>query len=156
MANEPNADDIVEAFREKLGPELDYLADDLAPAITDLAQSVVQQRVAPLQAQADAITAHANEEQTAATMKSFADRHPDWQEHEAEMLAQAAGLKPNGIDELEYLDHLYALATTKASRSADRERTTTAEREQREHATPPATPTFQEAFQAAKKGVRWD
>lgn len=108
MADEHDTDDIVNDFRQRLGPEFEYLADGLAPAIAGLVEGVskstVERTVEPIRATQDALNVRAADEQTAATMKTFAERHPDWQEHEAEILTLAEGLRPNGIDELAYLD----------------------------------------------------
>jgi hypothetical protein len=104
-------DGILDTFRQQLGPELEYLADGLAPAIKGLVESLtkstVEEATKPLKAHTDQLLTKAAVEQTETVMKSFGDKRPDWKTHEPAMLALAQKIQPNGMTELEFLDHLY-------------------------------------------------
>lgn len=108
-------DDAVGAFRQALGPELDFLADKLAPAVQALAESVagrvVTESVGPLADSQQSLLTRAAHEQTASVMQTFGTKHPDWPQHEAKIVELGSKLHPQGMDELEYLDLLYTLAT---------------------------------------------
>lgn len=108
-------DDGVAAFKAALGPDLDFLADRLAPAAKAMAEAVARQlideRVAPLAEQQDTLLTRAATEQTNAIMQTFTQKRPDWSQHEAKMMEIGSKLQPNGMDEIEYLDTLYLLAT---------------------------------------------
>jgi hypothetical protein len=108
MASEDLTGD-VEKFKEALGPELDYLADGLAPAVaklvSDVATATVSRTVAPL-------IDRAAQAETDTVMAAFTEKHPDWQKHEAAMLSLSKKIEPTeGMNELEFLDHLYSRAT---------------------------------------------
>lgn len=168
------ADDAVASFRQALGPDLDFLADKLAPAIQAMAQQIahatVGQAVEPLKAHQDTLLSKAAEEQKASALASFTEKHPDWKQHEQAITALSAKLQPNGMEPLEYLSTLYALATkdiaaaeaakkavarmTKAA-AAD-EGKSTAVSEGKVSLARPANPSLKEAFEAAKRGERWN
>lgn len=176
-------DAVLTEFKEALGPELEYLADGLAPAITKLVERLAAAQVAkavdPLKKGTEQLLSKAATEQTETIMKGFGEKYPDWQTHEPAMLALAQKLSPNGMDEAEYLDHLYALVTRDTSaktidaKVADGVKKAIAKMEQgarntegRDRETPdgkvttgpPAgrAPDFHEAYAAAKRGERWE
>ncbi len=175
------AEAVVTEFRTALGPELEYLADGLAPAIQKLVErltaTTVEKATAPQKQQLDQLTGRAAAEQTTVVMQAFETRHPDWKTHEAALFALSQKLSPKGMTEGEYLDHLYTLVTAESlpatidtkvaegvkktlkrmQEGADTTETRTrATPERAVHVAPPETPTFHEAYQAAKRGERWD
>jgi hypothetical protein len=160
MTDEKSSVD-VDAFASELGPELDFLADGLAPAVTDMARKIaaatVAETVQPLIDQANGHTAREREKHTTATMEAFGERHADWQAHEPAMLALAQKIQPNGMTELEFLEHLYA-TVTRDVREKEHEAAAAAadvETEIEQNARPHQA-TFADAYAAAKRGVRWE
>ena len=169
------ADSTVEEFRQALGPDLDFMADQLAPAIRSLAERVAQaavgQVVEPLKASQQALLAKASQEQTDAVLKTFTAQHPDWKAHEAAMMTIAKTLPAaKDADPLDYMGTLYKLATydlqmaaaTKTAVERLKKGAATAESTaetlsgEKVTITRPANPTTREAFEAAKRGERWD
>lgn len=169
------ADDAIASFREALGPDLDFLADKLAPAIQALAKNVAQatvgQAVEPLKTSQQALLDKAATEQRDAVLASFAEKHPDWTTHEAAMMKIAETLPPGkGSDPLEYMSTLYKLATYDLSVGADVKKAiakmtkgaaadegkSTSVSEGKVALARPANPTLRDAFEAAKRGEKWD
>ncbi|HYB96811.1 MAG TPA: hypothetical protein VEC39_17695 [Vicinamibacterales bacterium] len=168
------ADDVIAGFKQALGPDLDFLADKLAPAIHQLVQNVakaaVGEAVTPLQTQQQTLLDKAAQEQTDATLKAFTDKRPDWKQHEPAMLKIAEQLKPNGMSEIDYLDTLYTLATkdiaaAEAAKKAVERMTKAAKTDEgKSHPLPgsqvsvarPTSPSIRDAFEAAKRGERWE
>jgi hypothetical protein len=173
-------DAVMGEFKEALGPELEYLADGLAPAITKLVERLTTKATEPLKKQTEGLLSKAAGDQTEIVMKAFGESHPDWKTHEDAMFELSQKLAPKGMTEIEYLDHLYKLATADAkaaarekdieSQVAERVKKSiarmnkgAADTDTRTDATPerhvrpatPETPTFQEAYEAAKRGERW-
>src|SRR5437870_13341919 len=104
--------DVVETFRNELGPELEYLAD-LAPAITGLVGHAVERALDVREHRAQ--QAKAAEAATTAVMAAFAEKRPDWKAHEPAMLQLAERIAPQrGMTEVEWLDHLYKSVTHQA------------------------------------------
>lgn len=176
-------DAVLTEFKDALGPELEYLADGLAPAITKLVDRLTAAQVAkavdPLKKGTEQLLTKAATEQTETIMKGFGEAHPDWKDHEDAMLALAQKLSPNGMTEGEYLEHIYALVTRDTSakaidaKVAEGVKKAIAKMEQgarntdgRDRETPdgkvttgpPAgrAPEFSEAYAAAKRGERWE
>lgn len=174
-------DEVMTEFRESLGPELEYLADGLAPAITKLVERLTQttgeKAVAPLKEQVDSLLGKAAQDQTDVVMKAFETAHPDWKEHEPAMMKLAARVQPKGMTESEYLEHLYANVTRDAwEKNRDTEIAEAVKRrvakmtkgaeetETREESTPehqvrkrPAGPVdFRQAYEDAKRGIRYE
>jgi len=177
-------DAVLDEFKGALGPEFEYLAEGLAPAITKLVErltaATVEKVTEPLKAQTKGLLDKQATDTTAQVMKTFEEAHPDWQEHEEALVALSQKLSPKGMTETEYLDHLYTLVTAdtsveardkmiearvadqvkkaiaKMTRGAESTETRTEATPERHVRTgPPATPTFQEAYEAAKRGERW-
>jgi hypothetical protein len=172
---ETMADDVIAQFRTALGPELDFLADKLAPAIRSLAEnvakSVVGSTVAPLKTAQESLLNKAAQEQRDTVLKSFGEKHPDWKTHEPKMLDIAAKVKPaEGMEPSEYMDILYTLATkdlaTAETTKKVVERMTKAAKADEGKSNPlptaqvaivrPANPSVRDAFEAAKRGERWE
>jgi hypothetical protein len=171
---QPAIDALVAGFKEKLGPEFEYLADSLAPAVMHLVESLtkqtVEQTVAPLKADHDARVAQQATEQTTSIMKSFETKHPDWKQHEPAMLKLAEKIQPNGMDEIEYLELLHSTVTrdrviadaTKAAIAKMKEEAAKAEPSieptagSRVKKGRPQGASFSDAYAAAKRGERWD
>ncbi len=176
-------DSIVAEFKDALGPELEYLADSLGPAITKVVErltaTTVGKATEPLKKQTETLLSKAAQEQTDTVMKAFGEKHPDWKTHEAAMFELSQRLQPNGtMTELEYLDHLYAIATretpearaktieqqvaegvkaaiakmTKGAETTETRTDATPERHVRRRAT--GAISFQEAHELAKQGIR--
>jgi hypothetical protein len=169
----------VEEMRAKLralhGPEYQAYADQLADifrlGLEQVTQTVVDERITPLVARQEEALAQIAMESTAADLKAMDERHPDWREHEAKMLEIAQRWIPaEGSDMTaeEYLDALYYMATRDrtetaathkvAAKLAEAARSTEPEAPiPSANVTParPKRPTFEEAFQAAKKGIAW-
>jgi hypothetical protein len=168
----PGAADAVSVMREQLGPDLEYLAEPLAPAVSSFVDrkvaaaldaamrpirtvhNNVQRHVAQQQA-------HAAEQQTAAVMADFTARHPDWQQHEEAMFDLAQRIEPRNLTEAQYLDLLHTI-TTKEQFEKEREAAIADGVQQalggtvsRRAATARA-PSFEEAHAAAKRGVRFE
>lgn len=173
QAVEQVVDDTVTTFRKALGPELDFLADRLAPAVEQLATRLVTQtletHVGPLAAQQEVLVTRAAKEHTDAILGTFSAAHPDWHQHEAKMVELGSKLHPSGMDEGEFLELLYHMATKetavatgvkkaldrmKAGATTDTARTD-GQADTRVRLTPPRNPTIREAFEAAKRGDRW-
>jgi hypothetical protein len=178
-------DAVMAEFKTNLGPELEYLADGLTPAITKLVETLtkatVEKATTPLKAAQSLLLDKAAHEQTDQVMATFAKAHPDWEQHEDALFALAQKLQPNGMTENEYLDHLWKLVTadstpdttalekkiadgvkaalrkmeTAAAGTETRSRTTP--EGQVSHARPTDhVPDFREAYLAAKGGQRWE
>jgi hypothetical protein len=178
------ADAIIGEFKESLGPELEYLADGLAPAITKLVErltkSAVEQETQPIKEQTRGLLGKAAVEATEAVMKTFGEKHPDWEQHEPAMLELSQKLSPKGMTEIEYLTHLYTIVTAETPEARDKaidakaaaKAKATIEKmkrgaettETRADATPerevrgrrPDLPSFEDAYAAAKRGERWE
>lgn len=184
---EDAVEQVLSEFKEALGPDLEYLADGLAPAITKLVErltaTTVEKATAPLKKGQETLLTKAATEQTETVMKTFGEKHPDWEEHEPAMLELSKKLQPNGMGEVEYLETLYALVTRDTSTEATKKQTEkqiadgvkAALKKMEQGATntdtktrhtpdgqvttgPPngRAPSFSEAFAAAKRGERWD
>jgi hypothetical protein len=173
---EPAVQSAVEQMRKAFGPEGEPLADQLAPIMHELAkavaQSVVDTQIKPIKAQQDEIAYKTVAAETEVEMKSFEKSHPDWKEHEPAMLKLSQTLVPaTGADlsASDYLELLYTIATkdqrarnattdvvkklaavVKASEPPD-----SGVKDQNITPAAPKRPTIEQAFEAAKKGIRW-
>lgn len=111
-------DSVLTELRESLGPELSFLADKLTPAFDKLArhvaESVISAKVKPIEEAQQQQIAETAAKQTEAVLSNFTAKHPGWDKHEAKMAEIGQKLTPNGMDEVEYLETLYALATGKS------------------------------------------
>lgn len=180
-AGEEAVDTLLDEFRTTLGPELEYLADGLAPAIKGLVEKLTKTTVTEatkgLKAQQDTLLTKAATDATDAVMTTFGTTHPDWKDHEPAMMALAAKIEPKGMTEVEFLEHLYQVATRDAwekdkdTKIGEAVKTTLAKMQKGAATTethqastpesqvrkaPPETPSFSEAYEAAKRGERWE
>ncbi len=176
-------DEVLADLKEGLGPDLEYLADGLAPALTKalkrIATSVATEQVQPLKAHAQASMEKQASETTETVLKAFEKEHPDWKDHEDAMVGLMGEMQPNGVDELTYLNRLYQIVThdtweknrdaeiekAAAGRMKKRlEKMNTAERGEVTRGTPDAQvrkrpaglPSFREAAKAALRGEQFD
>lgn len=176
-------DALVDKFRTRLGPEYDYLADALAPAIKDLVSELtkgsLEAAAKPIRDTAKVITDRAAQEETTAVMTQLETKHPDWHDHEEAMLTLAQKIDPKGMSETEFLEHLYdtvtspkKLAAAEAKTEAEVTKRVAARLKKMERGaadtetTQEATPDHQvrrgtdkllsirESFELAKQGVR--
>lgn len=126
---ETTVDEVLGEFKEALGPDLEYLADGLAPAITKLVERLAAQTVdkatAPLKNGQKVLLDKVASEQTDAVMATLEKTHPDWKDHEDAMfaLSQKFQLVPGQMTEIEYLETLYDLATRDARAGASKKAT---------------------------------
>lgn len=69
----------------------------------------------PIRQTLDTQAAEAALEQSKLVLEAFNTAHPDWKTHEKRMMEIGNKLSPQGMDEGEYLDNLYYLATRDVS-----------------------------------------
>ena len=116
------ADKVTSALKRHLGPDLEFLADKLAPALKDavkeLAGEVVSKEVEPLKKQTQEMQAETVRQQIDANLELFTKKHPDWKKHEAKMTEIGTRLHPAPDPKtgkpptwMEYMEDLYYLAT---------------------------------------------
>ena len=106
-------------FKDSLGPELEYLADHLMPAFEKLLDRrlgpAVEQVVKPLRDQNQTIVNRVAKEETDSILGSMKAKYADWDTHQDAMFALSQQLQPGkGMTEVQYLDHLYRIATRDA------------------------------------------
>jgi hypothetical protein len=174
-AAKPVVDEALGEFRKALGPDYEYLADALSPALSALVQRVaadtVKGAVEPLKAETQAIITKQAQEQTTKIFADFEKKHPDYKQHEKAMHALSQQVQPHGMDELAYLEHLYTAVTmdqtigervkaalakvNKAAIESDGTRAATVTESQVKKDFP-AKPTLREAAAAALEGVRFE
>lgn len=171
------ADESVQQLREALGPEGTVLADRLAPVFENLArriaQTVVKTEVDPIKEAQQRATAEAMAAEAESELEAFGKRHADWKEYESKIVELGKKFQPaqnSEMDTSEYLDMLYFLATkdrtdaattksvvdrlNKSVRAAAQETAGVSQKVVTPAA--PKKPSFQEAWQAAKRGERWE
>ena len=174
---------VTEDVKEALGPDLDYLADPIAKAVTKALERIVpgtvEQTVKPLREKTESLVSARMNAESQAAMAEFAKRHPDWQDHEGEILKLSKRLMPaKDMDVSEYLDLLYDTATRtqreeRIKKTAERDaggrfkktltRMNSAERgdesrgvpDARVRKTPPKEFSFEDAAKAALRGEHW-
>ncbi len=173
---DPAVQNAVEQMRKAFGPDGEPLADQLAPIMHELARSVAQSvmdtGIKPIKQQQDEITYKTVAAETDVEMKSFEKGHPDWKQHEPAMLKLSQTIVPATGAEIsasEYLELLYTIATkdqrakdattdvvkklnavVKASEPPD-----SGVKDQNITPASPKRPTIEQAFEAAKKGIKW-
>lgn len=163
----PAKDEVMQQLEDTFGPEV---AGALGPAFMELARRIVRTEVEPLRQATEASRAETARVQSEAVLKTFESSHPDWKKHENKMMAVAKRYVPaEGTTELQYLKDLYVLATQdqstadatrkvvermgKSVRASDLTGSTPASRVA---TSPVKPPTLREAFQAAKRGHRFE
>lgn len=155
-----------------------------AEALRELGETTkrtVDEATKPIKDQLAKTTDRAAVEATATVMKTFETSHADWKDHEPAMMALAEKIQPNGMTELEYLDHLYETVTRpvreQTAKSSEEQRiadgvkaaldkmkkgaesaetTTRSTPEHQVRKAPQGIPTFDEAAEAAMRGERWE
>jgi hypothetical protein len=110
--------EVVAELKLDLGPDLEFLADKLGPALERLiareAGQAISKEVEPLKQQAQKMQEETVTQQIEANLEMFSDKHPDWRKYEAEMTKIGARFQPvaTGKDSwMEYMETLYFLAT---------------------------------------------
>ena len=170
-------DESVQELRQALGPEGEILADRLASALENMArpvaQNLVKNEVEPIKQQQEQMTAEALAAEAQADLEAFSTKRPDWKEYESKMVEIGQRFQPavgSNMTSEEYMETLYILATkdksdakttsevvsrlNKAVKSASQ---ATAEvKANNVSPTAPKKPSFQEAWQAAKRGEKWE
>ncbi len=143
---------------EQYGP---ILANRLAPIVTEIAESVVKRSLEPVEAKA-----RMNEWEQ--TEKYLSEKYPDWKKHEGRMEELGRKFLPGKgkISMREYAEHLYHLASGngKAVQNAVRKLTAAASKPAPEKGATdkqitrkmPETATSKDAFEAARKGIKWE
>lgn len=117
--------ELIAELRKDLGPDLEFLADKLAPALEritlKLAGQAVSKEIEPLKQQTKALQEEAMVQQIDANLELFSKKHPDWKKYEAKMTEKGIRLHP-AVDPktgkpptwMEYMDDLYYLASKDA------------------------------------------
>lgn len=109
-------DSALTKFKEQLGPELEYMGEPLAKAVSALADELVAIRlgehVGPLQARTERLDQQYAQSMSDEVMKTWGSAHPGWEKHEDAMFQLGQKLSPVGMTEIEYLDLLYNQVTT--------------------------------------------
>jgi hypothetical protein len=171
-------DETMAKFKTALGPELEFLADKIAPVMRELAESIAQttanEAVEPLKAATSSLISKAVEEQTNEIMQSFEKTHPDYKQYHDQMMELAGKLgepKPGSMTSSEYLDMLYRMVTRDRDIAAETKKTVerlsqgaataepasrSATSEAKVTTAPTHKPSLKEAHEAAKQGVRWE
>lgn len=176
---EKQAEDVVEdiatAVKKRvskaLGPEYADLADKLSDAIRESAELIVEDKVKPLKSGQDSLISDAAATKAAQVIERFDKKYPDWKKVEGEMTKLSKKMViGEGMDEFEYMESLYLLATAdgkvgdrvrktvkkmvdNVARSEGRSRTVSDKTVSR---TPGKLPTFKESAAAAIRGERFE
>lgn len=159
---------IMTDVRKALGPEYEDLADRLAPAMRRVAETVARVVAEPIARKQEEIISESATRETQSALAALTQRHPDWKDHEQEMVALGEKFPPGqGVTEVEYLDTLYFLATREKQNGEAVRRTVDRMKKSAESAKPPSSvqeshvavrppgpPSFREAYEAAKRGER--
>jgi hypothetical protein len=101
-------DEIHAELVEALGEEA---ANRLMPAFNNLIGKALKREIEPIKQHVLQSRAKEAEQLSEAALKSFGEKHPGWEQYEEKMFELAQKLEPRGMDEHEYLDTLYAVAT---------------------------------------------
>lgn len=171
QATEPNAQEqTVDLLKRSLGPELEFLADKLAPAFDTL----VQRSIDPVR---DSVLEQGAIREVDGALANLSAKHTDWKDYEPEMSRLGAifqpGIGPDGrptSTQEEYLENLYFLATRTRSNAQQTKKVVQRLQASAKNAEnpdsgvasnkvaprPSGKPTLREAFEAAKAGTRWE
>ena len=169
-------DEAVAELKEALsGVGLDELADKLAPVIRKIADKAAGAATEPLRTHQEKLIEESTQRETKATLDAFGKSHPDYKPGNAIDKAMAklskSLLPAEGMNELEYLDNLYVLATKddmvkKAAQEAIDRMTKNAQTTDGKKASTvtgdkvstgrPAGAGFRQAAEVARRGERWD
>jgi hypothetical protein len=119
------AGQLVADLKADLGPDLEFLADKLGPALeritSKLAGQAVEKEIEPLKQQTRELQEKAVTEQVEANLDLFTKKYPDWKKSEAKMTDIGSRLQPMTDPKtgkpptwMEYMEDLYFLATKDA------------------------------------------
>ena len=159
--------DALTITRQALGPELEFLAEKIAPAFEQL----LDRRVKPIEAARETAIRQQAEREVRDNLATFAAKHPNWKTHEAEMIALAQRFQPAGDQtEADWMESLYRLVTydssiaagvqaeiqkmSKAAKASTETRPAAASASV--HRCPPPGAGWREAVAAAQSGVIWE
>jgi hypothetical protein len=159
---------LTETVKKALGPDFEDLADRLIPAISAVADSMVQKALKPVLDKQDEIIVDAAAKSSEAAMLTFAKTHPGWEKHEEAMVELSKRLPPGeGMSEPDYLDAIYYLVTSDKSEGSAVKKTVDRMKQAARDSNADASvssdkvalrgaklPTFREAAEAAKRGER--
>jgi hypothetical protein len=128
--------------------------------------------IEPLKEESRAIQMQGIVTETETELAAFSKLHPDWKQYEPKMLELGKKLMPaqgSNMTTQEYMGMLYNLATANATsarqtkeavdrinKAAAASSTDAGVSADKVTTAAPKRPTFQEAFEAAKQGVRWE
>jgi hypothetical protein len=175
------SEELLEKMKAKLGPELDYMAEALLPALQDVLKDLLVTELAPVRALTKKAQEREAKQQTDTVLSDFQKTHADWKDHEPAIVELMGRFEPTtGATEAEYLDALYTIATAPKTATAIKAQveagiakgvkahiekinrgSTTAETRLESTADTqvtqrrPANATIQQAYEAAKQGIRW-
>lgn len=168
-------DALMEGFKAQLGPDLSFLADTLGPAVKGLVENIVKttvgQAIEPLQQSQQVLRDKAAAEATDQTLSAFTKKYPEWQKHEPEMVKLGERFQPGkDVSADEYMESLYLLATkdtfvadgvkkavermTNGAKASEGKSESVAD--SKVTVARPANPSFKDAYEAAKRGERWE
>lgn len=159
-----------------LGPDNEAFAAGLASVferhMKEIAKTVAKEELSPLREQQEKQLGQAMAAEAESDLKAAKTRHADWDEHETKIVALSRKYQPPPGSETtaeEYLDMLYSLATmdqveakatakvaAKLAQAAKTGAPQTGVKSDIVAPTPPKKPTIREAFEAAKRGERWE
>jgi len=162
---ENGEDPILTEVKKSLGPDLEFLAERVAPMFQKLYKDIAEVK-SDTEAQKARIAQVQAEDAAAAMTKE----HPDWMKHAAQMNALSKKLQPAGMDQLDYLKVLYKLVApektpadqakkiiAKLQKSAESSESNNAGvSDNNVQVSPGKLPSIDEAYAAAQKGVRWE
>jgi len=160
-------DEIHATLVDTFGEEI---AGKFRPVMDKLIKQAVEAQVQPLRQAQEQVLSQAATTQSQTVLKAFGEKYPDWKKHEKAMLEHAKKIVPSGnggMTEFEYLEILYHQATRKSSEAETTKKvvdrlTKGAKKTDKPTRGAPASkvastssgrvPTFEEAFEAAKRG----
>jgi hypothetical protein len=164
---------MAQQLQDLFGPENSELAKSMAQIfegnMREL-ESNIRKDVDPLKTQYQTIAERSAAEAAERDMQAFEQRHPDWKQYEPKIVELGKKLEPKGMSVGDYMDLLYTLASA-GKKSADTttevvnrlkqaaesaEEPTQGVKDTNVTPSAPPKPTMQQAFEAAKKGIRWE
>lgn len=163
--------EMTDRIKATLGDEYADLAPRLTAVLGTVVREAVKDATKALEARQEQLTRDVALRNANVALTEFQRRHPDWKKLEPELTAMSKRVKPGeSVSELDYMELLYDLVM--AGRKVGDAARRTAERMTRsagngraaaESVTealisrrPPGIPTFKEAWEAAKRGERFE
>lgn len=165
-------DVVRERLTKTLGTGYEDLATGIAEAVEEAAKLVVAEELKSVKEGQDSLIKDAAGREANEAVKVFSKVHPDYKDHEKEMVALTKKFPPNeGVTEAEYLEAIYTLATaekktgdkvkkvidkmTKSVKGAEGKSRTVTDKTVSKGPSG-RNPTFGEAAAAAERGERFD